>query len=164
MRTLFGETIQLGPPTVQLIGYNDSPFKNLGSIIVFHYHGDEKDKVFCEVADSSGHMILGKNQPLRMKYVDFPQIQLSTVHAKLEKTIKAVQKEQVEAATEPARPVIQWSIDSSVTIIGKTHQLLTTKGYLLKEYVNVFEVIGTPLGEEYHIQMKEEYKPVQHPK
>ena len=38
-----------------------------------------------------------------------------------------------------------------------------TKDYILKEYKDVFKGIGTLLGGPYHIRLKEEYKPVQHP-
>ena len=120
---------------VKLIGYNDNPTKNHDSIIVFIYHGDGEYKVLCEVTESSGHMILGRDQILRTKYVDFSQIQVLAVNAKPEKTIKAVQKEQVKPATKPVRPVIQQSTESNITFNGKTHQLSTTKGYLLKEYI-----------------------------
>ena len=108
-------------------------------------------------------MLLGRKQALMMKYVDFLQIQVSTVNMKPEKTIKAVQEEQVKVATEPVRPVIQQSTGSSITINGKTHQLPTTNRCLLKEYADVFEGIGTHLCGEYHIQLKEDYKPVQDP-
>ena len=134
VKTLFVEYIQLGPPKVKLIGYNGSQIKNLSSIIVFLYHDNEKYKVLHEVADSSGHMVLGRVQTMRMKYVVFPQIQEPTVKAKPEKTIKAVQKEQMKAASEVVKPVIQQSTDSSITINGKAHKLPTTEGYILKEY------------------------------
>ena len=78
---------------MQQIGDNDNPIKNLGSIIAFLYYGNDKYKVLCEVADSSGHMILSRDQALRMKYVEFPKIQEHTVNVKQGKTIKAVQKE-----------------------------------------------------------------------
>ena len=160
---IFGENIQLGPSTVKLIGYNYSPIKNLGSIIVFLYHGNVTYKVLCKAIDSSGHMILGRVQAPRMKYIDFPQTQVPAVNAKPKKTILAVQEEQVKAAAEPVRPLIQQSKDSGITITGKTQQLPITKEYLLKEYAVVFEGIGTLLCGEYHIQLKESYNPVQHP-
>ena len=87
------ENIQLGPPMLNLIGYNDRPIKNLGSILVFLWHGNVKYKVLCEVADSSGYMILGRDQTLWMKDVEFPQIQEPMVNAKPGKTMKVVQKE-----------------------------------------------------------------------
>ena len=112
---------------MKLICYNDSPIKNSGSITVVFYHGSEKYKVLCEVADSSGHMILDRNQAPRMNYIDFAKIQVPTVNVNPGKTIKAVQEEHVRARTELVRPFIQQSLDSSITITGKTHQLSPQK-------------------------------------
>ena len=137
--TLFRENIKLQPSTMKLIGHNDSPVKNLLSIIVFLYHGNEKNKDQCEVADNSGHMILGRDQALRMKYVDLPQIPSANSQYETSENNQTVQEEEEKAATEPARPVIQHSTESSITITGRTHQLPTTKGYLLKEYVDVLK-------------------------
>ena len=50
----------------------------------------------------------------------------------------------------------------AVTINGKTHPLLTTKEYILREYADVFRGIGTLPGGPYHIKLKGSYKPVQH--
>ena len=41
------------------------------------------------------------------------------------------------------------------------HPLTTTKEYLMNEYSDIFEGIGTSPGGSYHIQLKEDYKPVQ---
>ena len=71
-------------------------------------------------------------------------------------------KEHVKAATEPMRPVVQHSRDGIITINCKKHQL-PTRVYLLKEYADLLEEIGTIPGGEYHIQQKKDYKPVQHP-
>ena len=150
VRTLFGENIQLGPPTVKVIGNNDSPIKNLSSIIVFFYHGNEKYKVLCEVADRSRHIVLGRDQASRIKYVYFPQISVQAPNMKPEKTIKAVQKEHVKLATEPVRPVIQQSIDAVSPSMAR-HTI-----YLLqKDYADVFKGIGTRCDEEYHDQLKD---------
>ena len=94
-------------------------------------------------------MFLERDQALRMKYVDFPQIQKPTVNAKPEKG---------KVTTEPVRWVIQWSTDSNITINGKTYKLPTAKGYILKEYADVCKWLG-----EYHIQLKNNYRPVWHP-
>ena len=37
------------------------------------------------------------------------------------------------------------------------------KEYMLKEYSDIFKGIGTLPGGPYHIRLKEQYKPVQHP-
>jgi len=40
-KALFGEDLKLGKPTVNLKGYNHSPVENLGSCIVYLYHGNK---------------------------------------------------------------------------------------------------------------------------
>jgi len=59
--------------------------------------------------------------------------------------------------------VIQKRSQEKITINGKTHSLPTTKDYLLQEYADVFQGIGTLPGGPYRIQLKEGYKPIQHP-
>ena len=39
----------------------------------------------------------------------------------------------------------------------------TTKEYILHEYADVFRGVGTLPGGPYHIQLKDSYRPVQHP-
>ena len=148
-KALFGEHLTLSPPTVSLLGYNDTPVGNLGSCYVQMYHGKKTTKVRCEVADSRGPILLGRKQALQMGYVSFPKIEMPPVQFKTETTIKTVE-------SEPAR-------SHSISINGKIHQLPTTKEYLLKEYADVFQGIGTLPGGDYHIQLKQGYKPVQHP-
>ena len=72
-RVQYVENIWLGAPTMHLRGYSDRPVMKLGSCTVFLYHGNEKYRVLYEEAESKGHMILGKEQSLRMKYVGLPQ-------------------------------------------------------------------------------------------
>ena len=57
----------MGTPTVNLKGHNDIPVENLGSCIVYLYNGNKMCRVWCEVADSKGHMILGRKQALAME-------------------------------------------------------------------------------------------------
>ena len=162
-KALFGNKLKLGPPTVNLRGYNDNPVENLGSCTVFVYHGREIYKILCEVANSNGPMILGREQALKMNYVQFPSIQEPAVAAKPVTSIKTVSKKSSSIPEDPVVPAIQQSNEHCITINGKTHPLPTTKEYLLREYKDVFQGIGTLPGGYYHIQLKEDYKPVQHP-
>ena len=75
---------------------------------------------------------------------------------------KATQAKQSKQTTEPVLPQIKWNTDS-IELNGKTHKLPITKDYMLKEYSDVFKGIGTLPGGPYHIRLKEQYKPVQHP-
>ena len=54
---------------MNLKGYNDSPVENLGSCSVYLHHGKKTYKVSCEMADSKGHMILGRQQALLLAYI-----------------------------------------------------------------------------------------------
>ena len=156
-KALFGNDLTLGKPTVNLKGYNDSPVENLDSCIVYLYHGNKIFRVLCEVPDSKGHMIPGKKQALIMEYVNFPEVQKPAVQAKTDGSIKTLVEEpakttdgsvipRVQKCTDPVVPVIQRSTKEKITINGRTHSLPTTKDYLLQEYVDVFQGIGTLPG------------------
>ena len=90
-KALFGDDLKMGKPTGNLKGYNDSPVENLGSCIMYLYHGNRRYRALSR------------------------------------------------------------------------HLLPTTKDYLLQEYADMFQSIGTLPGGPYRIQLKEDYKPVQHP-
>ena len=159
---------------MNLKGYNDSPVENLGSCIVYLHHGNKIFRVLCEVADSKDHLIQGRKQALIMAYVNFPEIQKTAVQAKTDRSIKTLVEEpakttdgpvipRVHKCTDPVVPVIQRSTKEKTTINGRTRSLPTTKDYLLQEYADVFQGIGTLPGGPYRFQLKKGYKPVQHP-
>ena len=76
--------------------------------------------------------------------------------------IETTQTKQAQQTTEPVLPHIKWNTDS-IPLNGKTHKLPITKEYILKEYHDVFKGVGTLPGGPYHIRLKEQYRPVQHP-
>ena len=70
---------------------------------------------------------------------------------------------QAQQTTEPVLPHIKWNTDY-IQLNGKTHKLPITKEYILKEYNDVFKGVGrSSPGSPYHIRLKEQYRPVQHP-
>ena len=75
---------------------------------------------------------------------------------------RAATRAKSTTAHGPKSPQVSWCKDA-VTINGKTHPLSTTKEYILHEYADVFERVGTVPGGPYHIKLKDSYKPVQHP-
>ena len=75
---------------------------------------------------------------------------------------KASQAKQSKQYEEPVVPKIKWNTDS-IQLNGKVHKLPITKDYILKEYNDVFKHVGTLPGGPYHIKLKEQYRPVQHP-
>ena len=86
-----------------------------------------------------------------------PQVSLHKV-----KPVKVTQAKQMQQTTEPVLPHIKWNTDS-IELNGKIHKLPITKEYILKEYHDVFKGVGTLPGGPYHIRLKEQYRPVQHP-
>ena len=75
---------------------------------------------------------------------------------------EATQTKQSKQTAEPVLPQIKWNTNS-IELNGKTHKLPITKEYMLREYNDVFKGIGTLPGGPYHIRLKEQYRPVQHP-
>ena len=106
--------------------------------------------------------------------LSFPEIQKPAFQAKAERYIKTLLEEpakttdgraipRVQKRTDPVVPLIQKRTQERITINGGTHSLPTTRDYLLQEYADVFQGIGTLPGGPYRTQLKEGYKPVQHP-
>ena len=75
---------------------------------------------------------------------------------------KATLEKQSKQTDEPVVPQIKWNQDS-IELNGKTHKLPITKEYMLKEYSDIFKGVGTLPEGPFHIRLKEQYKPVQHP-
>ena len=69
---------------------------------------------------------------------------------------------QSRQTEEPVVPKIKWNTDS-IELNGKTHKLPITKDCILKDYSDVFKGVGKLPGRSYHIRLKEQYKPLQHP-
>lgn len=156
-KELFGKRLKLDPPTLQLRVYNNVPVKNFGSCFLFLYHGERVYKVKFEAAESNDPVILGRDQALKMNYVQFPVITKPVIS-----TAPAFIKKTSSVSAVAVAPVIKQTASNSITINGKTHHIPTSKGYLLKEDKDVFEGIGTLPGGPYHIQLKCDYKAVQH--
>ena len=66
-----------------------------------------------------------------------------------------------DKVTQPVKPTVKHN-RNSITLNGKTHSLPTTKEYLMKEYKDVFSGLGILLGGPIYIELKENYKAVQH--
>ena len=71
-------------------------------------------------------------------------------------------KQARQNSTVPVVPQIKWD-ENSIELNGKVHKLPITREYMLKEYNDVFKGVGTLPAGPYHIRLKENYRPVQHP-
>ena len=88
------------------------------------------------------------------------QTDIKSKHSQKIKLNATTQEKQSRQKDEPA--VIKWNKDP-IKLNDKVHKLPITKDYILKEFSDVFKGIGTLPGGPYHIRLKDDYKPVQHP-
>jgi len=79
-------------------------------------------RVLYEVADSKGHMILGRKQALVMEYVSFSEIQKPAVQAKTDRSMKALVEKPAKPTNGPVSPRIQKCTNPVVPVIQKRIQ------------------------------------------
>ena len=165
---------------------------SLGLCVLLLHIDNKLFPTIFEVTNMPRPIILGRVQAKAMGYIQFPQIQwphtlnmfqhtyrnLWTHKTHAAKTTETAFQPQVSIhkttpieknkakqalqTAEPVLPQIKWNTDS-IQLNGKTHKLPITKEYILKEYNDIFKGVGTLPGGPYHIKLKEQYRPVQHP-
>ena len=59
---------------VYIKAYVGKPVHNLGSCIVYMHNGHKIYRVLCQVTDTKGYFILGREQALHMNYIQYPDI------------------------------------------------------------------------------------------
>ena len=91
-----------------------------------------------------------------------PQMDIKSKHSQKIKPSAVTQEKQSRQRDEPRLPKIKWNKDST-ELNDKVHKLSITKDYILREFTDVFKGINTLPGGPYHIRLKDDYKPVQHP-
>ena len=159
---------------MHIIAHDENAVEAMGSCIIHSHSGKSVYKSECQVTKTEGYFILGRDTAVKMNYVNFPAVKqpqslhnlVSTKAVSQGSTTVSVDKLTKKKAvpnkvTQPIKPTVKCNRDS-ITLNGKTHSLPATKEYLMKEYKDVFSGIGTPPGGPYHIQLKENYKAVQH--
>ena len=158
-----------------IIAYDDNAVKVMGSCIIHAHSSKTVYKLECQVTKTEGYFILGRDTAVKMNYVNFTEVTppqrslhnlVSTQAVSQESATVSVDKLTKKNAvsdkkSQLVKPTVKNNRDS-ITLNGKTHSLPITKEYLMKEYKDVFSGIGTVPGGPYHIQLKENYKAVQH--
>ena len=173
LKSTFGD-VTLKPATVLIIAYDDNAVKVMGSCTIHAHSGKTVYKLECQVTKTEGYVILGRDTAIKMNYVNCPEVKppqrslhnlVSTQAVSQESATisvdKLTKKTVPDKVTQAVKPTVKHNRDS-ITLNGKTHSLPTTKEYLMKEYKDVFNGIGTLPGGPYHIQLKKNYKAVQH--
>ena len=66
----------LTPTSLQIFGYGESPLPNLGACTIAIHTGDRQQPQMttCQVTDTRGYLILGRESPQQVGYIAFPQV------------------------------------------------------------------------------------------
>ena len=89
LKSTFGD-VKLKPATVRIIAYDDNAVEVMGSCIL-HAHTDSKVyRLECQVTQTEGHFILGRDTAVQMKYVAFPEIKPPQISLKTIVSAQAV--------------------------------------------------------------------------
>ena len=160
-KSLFGDN-SLAPTFVQISGYGESPVANLGACTIAIHTGDrqEPQMATCQVTDTRGYLILGRETAQQVGYIAFPEVTPPSLTSTLQihRSVNALRPDSSKV-NKPTCEVL----DDAVILNGTRHSLPITKKYLLSEFRDIFEGIGKLPGGKYHIQLKPDAQPVQHP-
>ena len=159
-KSVFGDK-ELIPTSVQIFGYGESPIANLGAcIITIHTSNKQLQMATCQVTDTRGYLILGRTTAQQVGYIDYPVVTLPALTRvpQVHTSVNALRPNLDEVKT----PICEIIYDA-VILNGKRHCLPITKEYALSEFKDVFEGIGKLSGGKYHIELKPDAPPAQHP-
>ena len=169
-KSLFGDK-SLTPTSVQIFGYGESPVANLGACTIAIHTGDRQQPqtATCQVTDTRGYVILGRETAQQVGYIAFPEVTPPSLTSTLQihTSVNALRPDSSKV-NKPTCEVL----DDAVILNGKRHRLPRTREYVLSKlypnyYVRVirdiFEGIGKLPGGKYHIQLKPYAQPVQRP-
>ena len=160
-KSMFGD-VELKRTTVQMFGYGNSPVTNLGACTIAIHTGNSQQPQIatCQVTDTRGYLILGRETAQKVGYIDFPEVippclqNVPLIHT----SVNALRSSSDETKVPTCKV-----LDDAVILNGKRHCLPITKDYVLSEFRDVFEGIERLPGGPYHIQLRPDAQPVQHP-
>lgn len=160
-KSLFGDK-SLTPTSVQIFGYGKSPVTNLGACtIVIHTGGRQRPQMATSlVTDTWGYLILGRETAQQVGYIAFPEVTpLSlTSMPQIHTSVNALRLD----SSKVQKPTCE-VLNDAVILNGKRHCLPLTKEYVLSQFRDIFKGIEKLPGGKYHIQLKPEAQPVEHP-
>ena len=178
------------PAIVAIKAFGGKNVKVLGSCIIYLHTALKILKVGCQVTDTDGYFLLGREDAKLLGYIDYPSIQpppeciaIKSVNmvpkqndtgtsqdnkcawqqeANIHAQKRTIPMENNPSRAIPIKPDIKWG-STQVTLNGKVHNLPITKEYILREYADIFKGVGKLPGGPYSIRLKQNYTAVQHP-
>ena len=160
---------------MRIFAFGGTEVKVIGSLKLYMHYDDQTTEIRCQVTNTQGTLLLGKKSAQNTNYVSYPNIkppvklnahvhQLGIVNS-AQGIVNSAQRQtssrRAKAPDVPRKPTVSWCTNS-ITINGKLHPLPTTKEYILREYSDIFQGVGTLPGGPYHIRLKSHYQPVIH--
>ena len=125
--------------------------------VLIHKADGSKTPATFQVTRHNGHPIIGRATSKDIGYISYPEVTCPPLTT--EPTMHAVKTLQNQVTL----PHVSKKDASSIAIDGITHNLPLTKDYVLTTFKDVFDGIGTLPGGEYHLRLKPDAQPVQHP-
>ncbi|PFX16986.1 hypothetical protein AWC38_SpisGene18711 [Stylophora pistillata] len=185
-KSLFGDK-SLTPTSVQIFGYGESPVANLGACtIVIQTGAIVKDQIMQTLSTAttakckqsikkagkqrSGQIEIrvktskdkehGRETAQQVGYIAFPEVTpLSlTSMPQIHTSVNALRLD----SSKVQKPTCE-VLNDAVILNGKRHCLPLTKEYVLSQFRDIFKGIEKLPGGKYHIQLKPEAQPVEHP-
>ena len=132
-KSLSGDKI-LTPTSVQIFGYGESPVANLGACTIAIHTGDRQQPQMatCQVTDTRGYLILGRETAQRVGYFAFPEVTPPSLTSTPQiHTSVNVLRPDSSYVNKPTCEVL----DDAVVLNGKRHNLPITKEYVLSESI-----------------------------
>ena len=131
-KSLFGDN-SLTPTSVQIFGYGESPVANLGACTIAIHTGDRQQPQMatCQVTDTRGYLILGRETAQQVGYIAFPEVTPPSLTSTLQihTSVNALRPDSSKV-NKPTCEVL----DDAVILNGKRHSLPITKRYVLSEF------------------------------
>ena len=152
----------LTPTSLQMFGYGESLVPSVGACTIVIHTGDRQQPQIatCQVTDTRGYLILGRESAQQVGYIAFPEVTKPSLTStpQIHTSVNALRLDS-KKVTKPTSELL----DDATILNGNRHCLPITKEYVLSKFKDIFEGIGKLPGGKYHIQLKPDAQPVHHP-
>ena len=152
----------LTPTSLQMFGYGESLVPSVRACTITIHTGDRQQPKLatCQVTDTRGYLILGRESAQQVGYIAFPEVTTPSLTStpQFHTSVNALRPDS-KKVTKPTSELL----DDATILNGNRHCLPITKEYVLSQFKDIFEGIGKLPGGKYHIQLKPDVQPVNHP-
>ena len=142
--------------SLQMFGYGESPVPNLGACTIAIHTGDRQQPQLttCQVTDTRGYLILGRESAQQVGYIAFPEVTPPSLTStpQIHTSVNALRPDS-KKVSKPTSELL----DDAIILNENRHCLPVAKEYVLSQFKDIYR------GGMYHIQLKPDAQPVHHP-